>query len=192
MKKLPYILLAIIAFVNISLTKAQEATTDGFTFNIEFAKKNKSVWVIPYRFADKELESISVKLIINNSQVKVFNPNLISLANNNDKTRIRACGLYYERANNDKRKYLKAKPTNKNYTYFENNSLEGFTNFQAETFKPNFFGKIKKNEVPSIKSLKKVTIKKQTTYFIDFPINKDFKEGDLYYKKVKIGSVKIN
>lgn len=180
-----------IAFIHAQEEKPQ-SKTDGLIFNVGHAKLNKSQWATPYKFVEKDLKSVSVKLTINSNAPKVLNTNLLSLVNNDSKTRIRPSGVYYERANNNKRKYLKAKATNKNYTHFEDNSLKGYTNFQAATFKPNFFGKRKKDELPSVKSLKKLTIKSEVTYFIDFPVKKDFKEGDIYYKKEKIGSIKIN
>lgn len=194
MKKSPYIL-AIFILISVAFTYAQEkkseSTTDNFTFKVGYAKLNKSQWAIPYRFVDKKLKSVSVKLTITSNTHQTLNTNLLSLINTNNKTRIRASGVYYERANSDKRKYFKVKATNKNYTPFEDNSLKGYTNFQAKTFKPNFFGKRKKDELPSVKSLKKIKIKSEVTYFIDFPVKKDFKKGNIYYKTTKIGEVSL-
>lgn len=194
MKKFPYILLAIIAFVNVGIINAQdtkeESKTDGFTFKAESARINASLWAIPYRFEDKELKTTSIKVTFNTNGTKVINTNLLSLVDSTNKIRMRPSGIYYLRAN-DKRKYLKAKASNKNYTFFEDNSLKGYTNLQAKSFKPNFFGKKKKDEIASIKSIKKVTVKETATYFIDFPVKESFKEADLYYKKVKIATVRV-
>lgn len=194
MKKFPYILLAIIAFVNVGIINAQdtkeESKTDGFTFKAESARINASLWAIPYRFEDKELKTASIKVTFNTNGTKVINTNLLSLVDSTNKIRMRPSGIYYLRAN-DKRKYLKAKASNKNYTFFEDNSLKGYMNLQAKSFKPNFFGKKKKDEIASIKSIKKVTVKETATYFIDFPVKESFKEADLYYKKVKIATVRV-
>lgn len=195
MKKFPYILLAIFMLSNVVFVNAQEEekkddATDGFTFKAESARINASLWAIPYRFEDKELKTASIKVTFNTNGTKVINTNLLSLVDSTNKLRMRPTGIYYLRAN-DKRKYLKAKANNTNYTPFEDNSLEGYTNLQAKSFKPNFFGKKKKDEVSSVKSIKKVTVKETATYFIDFPVKENFKEADLYYKKVKIATVKV-
>ena len=66
--------------------------------------------------------------------------------------------------------------------------IEGYENFEAQSYNTNFLGLKKKNSKASIKSLKKVTIKtKKTSYFIDFPVHEGFIYGKIYYKNKPIG-----
>ena len=67
-------------------------------------------------------------------------------------------------------------------------NIDGFENFEAESYKTNFLGLKKKNTKASVKSLKKVTIKaKKTSYFLDFPAYDGFTYGKIYYKNKPIG-----
>ena len=162
--------------------------TEHLKFIVEKSAINKSSWLQPYRFQDKNLKTLAVKIIIKRISDKnnSVDFNLFTLVDESKKLRTRPSGVYYPKG--DKKKYLKSKPINKNYNSFKETTIEGFQNFEAETYKINFLGLKKKKEKPSIKSLKKLTIKsKNSSYFIDFPVQEGFTYGKIYYKGKPIG-----
>ncbi|MDJ0646707.1 MAG: hypothetical protein QNJ57_12060 [Flavobacteriaceae bacterium] len=165
--------------------------TDEFKFKVEWAKLNKSLWLQPYRYENKELTSLTVRVVIEPGKAnKVFDFNHISLINEGKRVRIRPCAVHYLKGR-DKKIYLKSKAVNTNYNAFEDYTLDGYKNNQVKTFKPNILGKKKKGRVASVKSIKKITLKSKTSYYIDFPVNKDFTYGKVYYKDKPIGFAAI-
>ena len=161
---------------------------ENFSFVIGQAIINKSLWLQPYRFQDKNIKTLSVKININRT-TEIIEPldfDLFTLMDESKKLRIRPSGVYYLKS--DKKKYLKSKPVNTNYNNFKETQIDGFENFEAESYKTNFLGLKKKNTKASVKSLKKVTIKtKKTSYFIDFPVYEGFTYGKIYYKNKPVG-----
>ncbi|NNC69294.1 MAG: hypothetical protein HKN90_00565 [Flavobacteriaceae bacterium] len=161
--------------------------SDEFKFKIEWAQLNKSLWFQPYRFDNKELKSLSVKIAIERmGNDKVVNLNHISLIDETKNLRIRPIAAYYLKSR-DRKKYQKLKAVNTNYNAFEDYNINGFTNFQAKTFKPNILGKKRKNTIASVKSLKNIIVRSKLIYYLDFPVNEDFSYGKVYYKDKPIG-----
>lgn len=164
------------------------STTENYSFKVGQSIINKSMWLQPYRFEDKSVKALSVKIFIykNTDLNEPLDFDLFTLMNDSKKLRIRPCGVYYLKT--DKRKYLRSKPVNNNYNAFKEAQIEGFANFEAESYKTNFLGLKKKKAKPSVKSLKKVNVKaKKTSYFIDFPVYEGFTYGKIYYKNKPIG-----
>ena len=161
---------------------------ENFSFAIGQAIINKSIWLQPYRFQDKNIKTLSVKININRT-TEIIEPldfDLFTLMDESKKLRIRPSGVYYLKS--EKKKYLKSKAVNANYNNFKEIQIDGFENFEAESYKTNFLGLKKKKTKPSVKSLKSVTIKsKKTSYFIDFPVFEGFTYGKIYYKNKPIG-----
>ena len=199
MKKISLILIFLIfistsVITTLSAQKENNYLTDStnqienFSFVIGQASLNKSLWLQPYRFQDKNIKTLSVKININRT-TEIIEPldfDLFTLTDESKKLRIRPSGVYYLKS--DKKKYLKSKPVNTNYNNFKESQIDGFENFEAESYKTNFLGLKKKNTKASVKSLKKVTIKtKKTSYFIDFPVYEGFTYGKIYYKNKPIG-----
>ena len=161
---------------------------ENFSFVIGQAVINKSLWLQPYRFQDKNIKTLSVKININRTTdvIEPLDFDLFTLTDDTKKLRIRPSGVYYLKS--DKKKYLKSKAVNTNYNNFKETQIDGFENFEAETYKTNFLGLKKKKNKASVKSLKKVTIKsKKTSYFLDFPVYEGFTYGKIYYKNKPIG-----
>lgn len=159
-----------------------------FNFIVEKSILNKSLWLQPYRFEDKNLKTLSVKIITKriSSKKESLDFDLFSLINETTKQRIRPSGVYYFKA--DKKKYLKSKPVNQNYNDFNETIIEGFQNFEARTYKINFLGIKKRNTKASVKSLKKIIVKgNYVTYYLDFPVQKEFTYGKIYYNNKPIG-----
>ena len=199
MKKAPLILTFLI-FITASLITTISAQTESvhltdsteqienFSFVIGQAVLNKSDWLQPYRFQDKNIKTLSVKININRTTdvIEPLNFDLFTLMDETKKLRIRPSGVYYLKS--DKKKYLKSKPVNTNYNAFIESNIDGFENFEAASYKTNFLGLKKKNTKASVKSLKKVMIKpKKTSYFVDFPAYDGFTYGKIYYKNKPIG-----
>jgi len=199
MKKTPLILTFLI-FISASLITTTSAQTESdhltdstkqienFSFVIGQAVLNKSNWLQPYRFQDKNIKTLSVKININRTTdvIEPLDFDLFTLMDETKKLRIRPSGVYYLKS--DKKKYLKSKPVNTNYNAFNESNNDGFENFEAASYKTNFLGLKKKNTKASVKSLKKVTIKaKKTSYFVDFPAYEGFTYGKIYYKNKPIG-----
>lgn len=160
---------------------------DEFKFKVEWAKMNQSLWSRPYRYENKDLKSLTIKIGIERlANQKVVNLNHISLVDETRNLRIRANAAYYLKSR-DRKIYQKAKVLNTNYNAFEDFKLKGYTNYQAKTFKPNILGKKKKNKIASVKSLRNITVKSKTSYYLDFPVNEDFTYGKVYYKNKPIG-----
>jgi len=177
-----------IAFSDSIIEKENTIQKEPFTFTIGKSVINKTLWLQPYRFEDKSLKTLTVKVIIKrNSEInEPIDFNFFTLINESKKLRIRPSGVYYLKR--DKKKYLKSKTVNENYNNFKETTVEGFQNFEAKTYKINFLGLKKKKVKPSIKSLKKVTIKaKGANYFIDFPVQEGFTYGKIYYNNKPIG-----
>ena len=92
---------------------------DEFKFKVEWAKLNKSLWFQPYRFENKELKSLSVKIVIERlGNDKVVNLNHISLIDETKNLRIRPIAAYYLKSR-DRKKYQKLNVVNSNYNTFE-------------------------------------------------------------------------
>ncbi|MDX5583521.1 MAG: hypothetical protein QNK20_01130 [Aureibaculum sp.] len=199
MKKTSLILTFLI-FITASLITAISAQTESdhltdstkqienFSFIIGQAILNKSDWLQPYRFQDKNIKTLSVKININRTTdvIEPLDFDLFTLMDETKKLRIRPSGVYYLKS--DKKKYLKSKAVNTNYNAFNETNIDGFENFEATSYKTNFLGLKKKNTKASVKSLRKVTIKaKKTSYFVDFPAYEGFTYGKIYYKNNPIG-----
>ena len=199
MKKTSLILTFLI-FITASLITTTSAQTESdhltdstkqienFSFIIGQAVINKSNWLQPYRFQDKNIKTLSVKININRTTdvIEPLDFDLFTLMDETKKLRIRPSGVYYLKS--DKKKYLKSKAVNANYNAFNETNIDGFENFEAASYKTNFLGLKKKNTKSSVKSLKKVTIKgKKTSYFVDFPAYEGFTYGKIYYKNKPIG-----
>lgn len=183
MRKL-VLLPVLLLFLNSSFSPER---LDEFKFKVEWSKLNKSLWLQPYRYENNEMSSLTVRVIIEpNKANSLFDFNYLSLIDDVNKTRTRPSAVHYFKGR-DKKIYLKSKAVNSNYNAFETHSLEGYENQQIRTFKPNILGKKKKGIAASIKSIKKVTIKSKTSYYIDFPVPKDFSYGKVYYKGTPIG-----
>ena len=161
---------------------------DPLSFIIGKSLINKSLWLQPYRFEDKTLKTLSVKIIIKriSNKKESLEFNLFSLLDETTKLRIRPSGVYYLKA--DKKKYLKSKSVNQNYNNFRETTVEGFQNFEAKTYKINFLGLKKRNTNASVKSLKKLNLKaRKITYYLDFPVQEGFTYGKIYYNNKPIG-----
>ena len=199
MKKTSLILTFLI-FITASLITTTSAQTESdhltdntkqienFSFVIGQAVINKSNWLQPYRFQDKNIKTLSVKININRTTdvIEPLDFDQFTLMDETKKLRIRPSGVYYLKS--DKKKYLKSKAVNINYNAFNETNIDGFENFEATSYKTNFLGLKKKKTKASVKSLKKVTIKaKKTSYFVDFPAYEGFTYGKIYYKNKPIG-----
>ncbi len=183
MKKL-VLFSVLLLFINSSFTPER---LDEFTFKVEWSKLNKSLWLQPYRYENKELNSLTVRIIVEAPKVNsTFNFNYFSLIDDDQKTRTRPSAVHYFKGR-DKKIYLKSKVVNANYNVFETHSIDGYDNKQVKTFKPNILGKKKKGMVATVKSIKQVTIKSKGTYYIDFPVPKEFQYGKVYYKDIPVG-----
>lgn len=169
-----------------------KAQSDDFNFSVEKSNINKKLWSQPYRFENKTLESLSVEVVISpiDSKNRELDFNLFTMHDESNMLRIRPNAVFYFKG--DKKIYLKSKAVNENYNDFIETTVEGFVNFDAETFKPNFFGRKKKDLKSSVKSLKKITLKgKAVTYYIDFPIKENFSYGKILYNNKPIGFAAI-
>ncbi len=205
MKKRHYITLFLI-FILVGTTNTIFAQSDSLQIKeVETVKKdslrftmgkvvlNPSLWTQPYRYETKGLKTLSIRITVERSSPKIqeVDYNLFSLLVASKGTRIRSTGVFYYKSAN-KKKYLRTQGLNLNYNEFQNYTFDGFENFEEKTFKPNFLGKQKKNQSPSIKQLKKLTLKKRSlTYYIDFPVDSKFTQGTLYYKGKSIGIVRV-
>lgn len=161
---------------------------ESFSFKVGKSTINKKLWQQTYRFKDKSLKTLSVKIIIkrNTTKKERLDFNLFALIDESKKLRIRPSGVYYPKR--DKKKYLKAKPVNENYNDFKETKFKNYQNFEALSYKTNFLGYKKKNILASVKSLKRITIKgKVASYFLDFPVMEGFSYGKIYYKDKPIG-----
>jgi hypothetical protein len=159
-----------------------------FNFIIGKSVLNKSLWAQRYRYEDKKLKTLSVRITIENVSGKKesLDFNLFSLLLDEKKLRIRSTGIFYYKK--DKKVYLKSKPLNKNYNVFEETIVDGYQNSEEKTYKVNFLGIKKKKNVPVVQSLKKMTIKsRKISYYIDFPVYETFSYGKIYYKDKPIG-----
>ncbi len=160
---------------------------DKFNFKIEWAKLNHSLWSMPYRYENKDLKSLTVKVAVGRlTDENALDLNHISLVDETKNLRISPNAVYVLKSR-DRKKYLKTKAVNQNYNAFEDFTLNGIQNFQAKTFKPNILGKKKKNQVSTVKALKKVTVSSKITYYLDFPVSRDFTYGKVYYQDQPIG-----
>ena len=150
---------------------------------------NKKLWTQPYRYEEKVLQTLSIQIHIEKLHRKAdeFDFNLFALTDEEKKWRIRPVAIYYYRT--DRKIYLKSKADNRNYEDFEKYNLEGYTNYEAKTYKTNTLGiKKKKKESPSIQSLDKMKISgSKMTYYLDFPVQPGFDYGKVYYKNSPIG-----
>jgi hypothetical protein len=149
---------------------------------------NKSLWAQRYRYVDKKIKSLSVRITIENLSGKKesLDFNLFSLLLDEKKLRIRPTGIFYYKK--DKKVYLRSKPLNKNYNVFEEHVVEGYLNSEEKTYKVNFLGLKKNKSIPIVQSLKKMTIKsRKISYYIDFPVYETFTYGKIYYKDKPIG-----
>ena len=121
--------------------------SEEFKFKVEWSKLNKSLWLQPYRYENKELSSLTVRIIVEPQEANApFDFNYFSLISDTHKTRTRPSAVHYFKGR-DKKIYLKSKAVNSNYNVFELHSLEGYKNEQVKTFKPNILGKKKKGMV---------------------------------------------
>ncbi len=197
--KITHFIISSLIFLNfVTIAMAQSETTailkdstlqkDAYRFTVENSVINKALWQQPYRYEDKNLKTLSVRIVVRrvSAKKKALDFNSFTLLDESKKLRIRPSGVYYPKR--DKKKYLKSKPVNDNYNDFKDSAVEGYTNFEAKTFKVNILGLKKKNIVPTVKSLKKLTLKaKSAVYYLDFPVQEEFSYGKIYYQNKPIG-----
>lgn len=191
--KLTYFALGVIFAVNSLLCyKASAQTEDDFKFTVERAFLTKSLWLQPYRYTNDSLKPLSVKISIEkiSDRKEPLDFNRIYLLDDSRKLRIRPNAIYFHRA--ERKIYLKSKPVNQNYNDFLETTVEGYENFEAKTYKTNFFGVKKKNLKASVQQLKKLNLKsKKVTYFVDFPVKQGFTYAKVYYDDKPIGFAAI-
>jgi hypothetical protein len=174
--------------IELSVEVTDTIPKEPFVFVIEQSIISTTLWQQPYRFEDKSLKTLIVKIVIkrNTAKIESLDFNLFSLIDEPKKLRIRSSGVYYPKR--DKKKYLKYKPVNENYNDFKDLTINGFQNFEAETYKTNFLGLRKKNISSTVNLLKKLTIKaRKVTYYLDFPVQEGFTYGKIYYKDKPVG-----
>ena len=108
MKKTPLILTFLI-FITTSVITTISAQTESdhltdstkqienFSFVIGQAVLNKSYWLQPYRFQDKNIKTLSVKININRTTdvIEPLDFDLFTLMDETKKLRIRPSGVYY-------------------------------------------------------------------------------------------------
>ena len=168
------------------------APKDPFIVKVEKVIPNANMWNQPYRYEDKNLKPLSLKISIEqrSDDNEVFDFNKLYLTDETNKLRIRPNALYYHKA--ERRVYYRSKPVNQNYNHFRDTHVDGYTNFEAETYRTNFLGMKKKRVKSSIQELKKQNIKLQKiVYFVDFPVYANFSIGTLYFDGLPSGEVKI-
>ncbi len=193
MKKLTYILFLVLFIGLAPNNEIQSQTDDNLKITVGKTVLNKSLWAQPYRYENKELKSLTVQITINPKSQKntPLDFDDFILFDDDHKLRIRPNEVAYYRA--DKKIYFKSKAVNQNYNEFKETPVEGYTNLEAKTFKPNIFGRKKKNAKSSIKALKSVIIKgKQATYYIDFPVHSNFTYGKILYNGKPIGFAAVS
>lgn len=183
-----------VLFVFIAPLAKVNAQTDSIAkedYKVSVGKSihNKKLWSQPYRYDDKVLQTLSVQINIEKLDRKAdeFDFNLLALTDEQKKWRIRPVAIYYYKA--DRKIYLKTKADNRNYEDFENYQLEGYTDFEAKTYKTNTLGlKKRRKEIPSIQSLNKMKISgSKITYYLDFPVRPVFEYGKVYFMDKVIG-----
>jgi hypothetical protein len=181
-----------VSLLSFLTTYTSVAQTDSLHLSIGKSNLNKTLWTQPYRYQDKNLKTLSVQIFIekNTDKAESIDFNLFSLIDESRKLRIRPVAIYL--AKPDKNIYLKSKSVNKNYNAFLTNSIDEYLNFEAKTYKTNFFGIKKKSVKPTVKNLKRLDIKtKKSNYFIDFPVYENFLYGKIFYKDKPIGYTAI-
>jgi len=200
--KLKSVIILSIIYISAALTTSIEAqvideTSDSipskdFRFVAGKPKINTALWTQPYRFQNDKLKTLSVQIIIEptNDQSESLDFDQFMLLDETNKFRIRPVAVFYYKG--EKKMYLKSKSVNQNYNSFMESNVVGYKNFEAETYRTNFLGIKKKKIKPSVKSLKKTTIKgKKATYYLDFPIQDTFTYGKIYYKNSTVGFAAI-
>ena len=189
MKNVPYIVLFFL-LTNLLVISNLHAQKDSLNVTVGKAILNKSLWAQPYRYENNDLKALTVQITINPTKNVPVDFNEFVLYDEEKKIRIRANEVAYYRA--DKKIYYKSKAVNQNYNKFKETLVDGYTNIEAETFKPTILGKKKKNAKSSIKQLKKITLKgKQATYYLDFPVDPDFTYGKIHYHGKPVGFAAI-
>ena len=175
----------------ITVVKAQTDSIAKEDYKVSIGKSihNKKLWSQPYRYEQKVLTTLSVQINIEKLERKAddFDFNLFALTDEEKKWRIRPVAIYYYIA--DRKIYLKSKADNRNYEDFEKYSQEGYTDFEAKTYKTNTLGiKKKRKEAPSVQSLNKMKVSgSKITYYLDFPVRPVFEYGKVFYKDTPIG-----
>ncbi|MDY7395113.1 hypothetical protein UMM65_07655 [Aureibaculum sp. 2210JD6-5] len=175
----------------VTLVSAQTDSIPKEDYNISIGKSihNKKLWSQPYRYEDKVLQTLSVQVNIEKLHRKAdeLDFNLFALTDEEKKWRIRPVAIYYYRT--DRKIYLKSKADNRNYEDFEKYQLDGYTDFEAKTYKTNTLGiKKKRKEKPTVQSLDKMKISgSKITYYLDFPVRPVFDYGKVYFKDKIIG-----
>jgi len=185
MKNACYILLLafLSSFSTINTLKAQK---DSLNITVGKSILNKSLWAAPYRYENKNLKALTVQITLNPTKNVPVNLSEFVLYDETKKLRIRANEAAYYRG--EKKIYYKSKAVNQNYNKFIETIVEGYTNFEAKTYKSNFLGRKKKNIKPGVMSLKNFTLKgKKATYYIDFPVDANFTYGKIYYNGKPVG-----
>jgi len=193
MKKLPYILFLVLLVGILPTHEVHSQTDDALKINVGKAVLNKSQWGQPNRFENKELKSLTVQITINPISKKntPLDFDDFTMFDDDNKLRIRPNEVAYYRA--DKKIYYKSKAVNQNYNKFRETPVEGYTNLEAKTYKPNLFGRMKKNAKPAVKALKNITIKgKQLTFYLDFPVHANFSYGKIHYNGKPIGFAAVS
>jgi len=193
MKNFPHICILLVAMSLLS-TNTIDAQVDSLKISVGKTILNKSLWAKPYKYESKDYKALTVQITITSKSKKntPVNFNDFALLDEGPKLRIRPNAVAYYRA--DKKIYHKSKVANKNYDTFKDTSEEGYRNFQASTYPTNFFGRRKRKIKASVKSLKKVTIKKRkkATYYIDFPVGASFSYGKILYKGTQVGFAAVS
>ncbi len=188
MKKSAYIVFLIFLVAFVPTNEIHSQTDDNLTISVGKSVLNRSLWVQPYRYENKELKALTVQITITPKSAKNTSLDFddFILFDDDNKLRIRPNEVSYYRA--DKKIYLKSKAVNENYNKFRETPVEGYTNLEAKTYKPNIFGRKKKNTKSAIKALKSITFKgKQGTYYIDFPVHSNFTYGKIHFNGKPVG-----
>jgi hypothetical protein len=184
-KHIPYFIL-LVFLSSFSTVNTLEAQKDSLNITVGKAVLNKSLWSMPYRYENKELKALTIEITIHPTKNVPVDFNEFVLRDEDKKLRIRANEAAYYKA--DRKIYYKSKATNLNYRKFKETLIDGYTNVEIKTYKTNFLGRKKKKTKSAVKQLKTFTLKgKKATYYIDFPVNADFKYGKIYYDGRPVG-----
>lgn len=185
MKNVPYIVLFTL-LATFSVNNELYAQKDSLNISVGKTVLNSSLWAQPFRYENKELKALTVQITINPTKNVPVDFNKFALYDEEKKLRIRANGVAYYRA--DKKIFYKSKAINKNYDQFKETMVDGYTNFEAEIYKPNILGRKKKNAKSSVRHLKNIVLKgKKATYYLDFPVNAEFTYGKIHYDGNPVG-----
>jgi|GEM_PF-5361804 len=169
-------------------TQTNVIKPDSLKITVGKSMINTSTFSQPYRLLRKDYHTLSVYITVEpgGPSVDQVDYNLFSLVDDSKKLRMRPVGMFNFKK--EKRQYEKLSPINENYNDFPKFALKGYSDVEIPSYKVNVLGVKKKNTTASLKSMERMDVKnKRLSYYIDFPIPKDFTYGKLYYKDRVIG-----